>query len=88
MFPGEKGRGNSFEISITAVEDAKGDISIRLAPATLNANGELKSIRGNTIAVTFVPHNFAKPFPRRPPAPKPGDPDDQNIYRRGAQKSG
>lgn len=79
----KSGEGNTFKIAITVVEGVKGNVSILLAPATLTANGELKSTTGNTITVTFAPHNSARQLPTRPRPPRRGDPADRNVYQRG-----
>ncbi|MER8447118.1 hypothetical protein NKH52_28430 [Mesorhizobium sp. M1066] len=72
-FKSRAGDGNSYKIAITVTDDGKGNIGVGLAPAALTASGELKSTTGNTITVSFGPHDFTKPFGRRPPAPGPRD---------------
>ncbi|MDG4892670.1 hypothetical protein P9272_03575 [Mesorhizobium sp. WSM4976] len=76
----KSGDGNSYKISLNVVDDGKGNISLQLAPSTLTANGELKSTTGNTITVTFAPHDFSKPFKKRPQRAAAGDPNDANIF--------
>lgn len=75
----KKAETNTYKISIQIVDDGKGNVAVGLGPASLTANGELKSTTGNTVTVTYAPHDFHKPFPRRPHASAPGDPNGANT---------
>ncbi|BCG97195.1 hypothetical protein MesoLj131a_60590 [Mesorhizobium sp. 131-2-1] len=54
-------------------------VAVGLGPSSLPANGELKSTTGNTVTATYAPHDFHKPFPRRPHASAAGDPNGANT---------
>jgi len=72
-FKSKAGDGNSYKIAISVSDDGKGNIGVGLAPAALTASGELKSTTGNTVTVSFGPHDYRKPLGPRPPAPQADD---------------
>ncbi len=63
--------GNTFTLGITWATTVGGSVSLGLAPVVVTPSGSSTSKTGNTITVSFEPHDFSRPLP---PPPAPCDP--------------
>lgn len=50
--------GNTYKIAVSIENTAGGSLSLGLAPLVVTASGETKSTTGNTLTVSFEPHEF------------------------------
>jgi hypothetical protein len=52
--------GNTYKIALSIEDHGGGKIGLGLAPLAFDVSGETKSTTGNTLIVTFEPHEFTR----------------------------
>ncbi|WP_157212026.1 hypothetical protein [Sinorhizobium sojae] len=52
--------GNTYKIALNIEDHGGGNIALGLAPLAFDVSGETKSTTGNTLTVTFEPHEFTQ----------------------------
>ncbi|TCA18546.1 hypothetical protein E0H68_03680 [Rhizobium leguminosarum bv. viciae] len=50
--------GNTYKLAVSIENTAGGSLSLGLAPLVMTASGETTSLTGNTLTVSFEPHEF------------------------------
>ncbi|MCK3781776.1 hypothetical protein KEM44_29940 [Sinorhizobium meliloti] len=51
--------GNTYKLAVSIENTAGGSLSLGLAPLVVTASGETRSTTGNTLTVSFEPHEFS-----------------------------